>query len=40
MSATTLAVLVIWFAVYIPESEKIHSDYQIYMEQEGKDQNR
>jgi len=38
MSATTLAVLVIWFAVYIPESEKIHSDYQIYMEQEGQDQ--
>ena len=38
MSATTLAVLVIWFAVYIPESEKIHNDYQVYMEQEGQDQ--
>jgi signal transduction histidine kinase len=38
LSATTLAVLVIWFGVYIPEFEKIHRDYQVYMEQEGQDQ--
>ncbi|MFZ0184463.1 MAG: porin PorA family protein [Nitrosotalea sp.] len=38
MFATTIAVLVIWFAVYIPEFEKIHTDYQVYVEQEGQDQ--
>ncbi|WP_101476773.1 porin PorA family protein [Candidatus Nitrosotalea bavarica] len=36
--ATTFAVLVIWFGVYIPEFEKIHNDYQVYVEQEGQDQ--
>jgi hypothetical protein len=36
--ATTMAVLVIWFTVYIPEFQKLPSNYQIYMEQEGQDQ--
>lgn len=38
MAATTIAVLVIWFVVYIPEFEKLPSNYQLYMEQEGQDQ--
>ncbi len=35
---STVVVVGIWLAVYIPESQKIHHDFQIYLEQEGKDQ--
>lgn len=38
ISITTIAVLVIWFAAYIPEFEKLPNNYQLYMEQEGQDQ--
>ncbi|MDE1844815.1 MAG: DUF3068 domain-containing protein [Thaumarchaeota archaeon] len=38
MFVSTIVVVAIWFAVYIPESQKIHRDFQIYLEQEGKDQ--
>jgi len=38
MFISTIAVIAIWFAVYVPESQKINSDFQIYLEQEGKDQ--
>ena len=38
MFVTTFAVLVIWFTVCIPEFEKLHNDYHMYMEQEGQDQ--
>ncbi len=38
MFVSTIAVVAIWFAVYVPESQKINSDFQIYLEQEGKDQ--
>ncbi|MGI0006629.1 MAG: porin PorA family protein [Nitrosotalea sp.] len=35
---STIAVVAIWFAAYVPESQKINGDFQIYLEQEGKDQ--
>lgn len=38
MFVSTIVVVAIWFAVYIPESQKIHSNFQVYLEQEGKDQ--
>src|SRR5574340_88073 len=38
MTISTIAVVVIWLALYIPESEKLQSNYKIYLEQEGKDQ--
>lgn len=38
MFVTTFAVLVIWFTICIPEFEKLHNDYHVYMEQEGQDQ--
>lgn len=38
MFISTIVVVAIWLAVYIPESQKIHHDFQIYLEQEGKDQ--
>lgn len=38
MAISTIAVVVIWLALYIPESEKLQSNYQIYLEQEGEDQ--
>ncbi|MGI0066640.1 MAG: porin PorA family protein [Nitrosotalea sp.] len=38
MLTSTIAVVAIWFAVYIPESQKIQSDFQVYLEQEGTDQ--
>lgn len=38
MLVSTVVVVTIWFAIYIPESQKIHKDFQIYLEQEGKDQ--
>ncbi len=38
MFVSTIAVVAIWFTVYVPESQKINSDFQIYLEQEGKDQ--
>ena len=38
MAISTIAVVVIWFALFIPESEKLQSNFQIYLEQEGKDQ--
>lgn len=36
--ASVVIVVVLWFVVYIPESEKLHRDFKIYLEQEGKDQ--
>jgi signal transduction histidine kinase len=38
MSISTIVVITIWFVVCVPESQKINSDFQIYLEQEGKDQ--
>ncbi|MDE1832698.1 MAG: DUF3068 domain-containing protein [Thaumarchaeota archaeon] len=38
MFVSTIIVVTIWFAVYIPESQKIHHNFQVYLEQEGKDQ--
>ena len=38
MAISTIAVVVIWLALYIPESEKLQSNFQIYLEQEGEDQ--
>ncbi len=38
MILSTVIVVVLWFAVYVPESEKIRSDFQVYLEQEGEDQ--
>lgn len=38
MILSTVIVVVLWFAVYIPESEKIRSDFRVYLEQEGEDQ--
>ena len=38
LTISTIAVVVIWFALYIPESEKLHSNFQVYLEQEGEDQ--
>lgn len=38
MILSTVIVVVLWFSVYVPESEKIRSDFQVYLEQEGEDQ--
>ncbi len=38
MFISTITVITIWFVAYVPESQKINSDFQIYLEQEGKDQ--
>ncbi|MDE1811886.1 MAG: DUF3068 domain-containing protein [Thaumarchaeota archaeon] len=38
MFISTIAVIAIWFVAYVPESQKINGDFQIYLEQEGKDQ--
>src|SRR5574337_1170763 len=38
MAISTIAVVAIWLALYIPKSEKLQSNYQIYLEQEGEDQ--
>lgn len=38
MVVSTIAVVGMWLAVYIPESEKLGSDFQIYLEQDGEDQ--
>src|SRR5574337_1555876 len=38
LTISTITVVVIWFALYIPESEKLHSNFQVYLEQEGEDQ--
>lgn len=38
MTISTIAVVVIWSALYIPESEKLHGNFQVYLEQEGEDQ--
>ena len=38
MVLSTVVVVVLWFVIYVPESEKIHSDFQVYLEQEGEDQ--
>lgn len=38
MAASTIAVVIIWFAIFVPESEKLHKDFRIYLEQDGKDQ--
>ncbi len=37
MFISTIAVIAIWFVAYVPESQKINGDFQIYLEQEGKD---
>lgn len=38
MAISTIVVVAIWLVLYIPESEKLHRDFQIYLEQEGEDQ--
>ena len=38
MVLSTVIVVILWFAVYVPEYEKIRSDFQVYLEQEGEDQ--
>src|ERR1700758_5597206 len=38
MAISTIVVVVIWFVLFIPESEKLQSNFQIYLEQEGEDQ--
>src|SRR5579883_253693 len=36
--ASTAAVVGIWFTAYVQESERLNSDYQLYLEQNGEDQ--
>lgn len=38
MAGSTITAVVIWFAVFVPESEKLHKDFRIYLEQDGTDQ--
>ena len=38
MILSTAIIVVLWFTVYVPESEKIRGDFQVYLEQEGEDQ--
>ena len=38
MVLSTAIVVVLWIAVYVPESGKIRSDFEVYLEQEGEDQ--
>ncbi len=38
MVLSTVIVVVLWIAVYVPESGKIRSDFEVYLEQEGEDQ--
>lgn len=38
MAVSVIVVIGIWFTVFVRESEKLSNDFQIYCEQDGKDQ--